>query len=107
MLELIFEDVGGVAVPLLPTRSDGSPVHPDGTKVFDLESASAHFKLPVGTLRQIWTTAWGAIIDSSDEGVLEKSSPAATPAPSPMSDAAEALRQRRFEILRRVEYPQL
>jgi hypothetical protein len=64
---MLFEDVDGTAVPLLPDRGDGSPVVADGVKVLSIEQAAHRFGMPADRLKRIWKAAWGEFFQDRND----------------------------------------
>lgn len=62
---MIFEDLQGQPIPLLPRNGEGVPRVPDGVRFFTLTQAMGHFGKSEAYLRQLWMMTWGDLLVSA------------------------------------------
>ena len=64
MIQMLFANVGGIPVPILPVDRDGNHRDPDGVKWFDVGRAEREFSQPADVLERAWLQAWGDAMPS-------------------------------------------
>jgi phage recombination protein Bet len=102
--DVLFEDVNGQAVPLLPVAADGSPRVADGARYLNLSQAAKRFAKGEALLRSMWFATWGEYLPPADAPPVLPDGAAA--APSELQSDHPAARAKQA-VLRRILFGHL